>query len=117
MIGHLQHIDPGALAELREVMEDDFTLLIETFLHDSADRIAQIRDALHADHADSFSRACHNFKGSCINIGVPRLAELCKRGELMGHEGNLSAAPELFMAIESEFGEVKRLLTEHAALR
>ena len=109
----LQHIDVKALAELREVMEDEFPVLIETFLKDSANRIQQIRSAMNEQAAEQFGRACHGFKGSCINIGAPRLAELCKRGELMGHEGRLTEAPDLVGAIEEEFRLVRELLPQH----
>ena len=111
----LEHIDLNALAELRDVMEDEFAMLIETFLNDSVNRIAHIREALHAQQADQFGRACHSFKGSCINIGVPRLADLCKQGELMGYEGRLADAPQLVEAIEAEFALVKVLLPQHTA--
>lgn len=112
MSEQLEHLDYSALAELREVMEDEFEVLIETFLYDSAERITQIKEALAAQDAESISRAAHSFKGSCTNIGVPVLASLCLEAELKGKEGNLEGMDAIVNNIESTFPEVSRLLKE-----
>lgn len=109
---NLQHVDAMALAELRDVMEAEFTILIETFLQDSRERIRHIREAWEAADAERFGRACHSFKGSCINIGLPRLAALCRQGEVQGMAGSLEGATELLEAIETEFARIQELLRQ-----
>ena len=55
------HLDEEALAELQEVMENEFDILINTYLHDSTDRIAHLRAALEKSDADAFAAAAARF--------------------------------------------------------
>ncbi|UZE94950.1 Hpt domain-containing protein [Alkalimarinus alittae] len=106
------HIDFSALAELREVMEEEFDVLLETFLHDSAERVVQIKEAAKAQNAEALSRAAHSFKGSCTNVGVPILASLCMEAELKGKRGELDDIDVLVDKIEAEFTNISELLKE-----
>lgn len=101
------HLDEEALAELRDVMEDEFDILINTYIMDSSDRIAHLRSALEQEDADRFSKSAHSLKGSCINIGAPRLGELCFEAEKAGHDNRLQEAAGMVDAIESEFRTVE----------
>jgi len=100
------HLDEEALAELRDVMEDEFEVLIQTYLADSRDRIRSLREALKAGNADAFTKTAHSLKGSCINIGAPRLGELCQKAEAAGKESRMEDAPALLDAIDGEFQQV-----------
>jgi len=102
------HLDEEALAELRDVMEDEFEVLIQTYLADSRDRIRSLREAQQAGNADAFTKTAHSFKGSCINIGAPRLGELCLKAEMAGKESRMVEATALLDAIESEFQQVTK---------
>lgn len=103
-----QHLDEEALAELRDVMEDEFEVLIQTYLADSRDRIRSLREALAAEDGDAFTKTAHSFKGSCINIGAPRLGELCLKAEMAGKESRLGEVPALLDAIDAEFQQVAK---------
>ena len=104
------HLDEEALAELQDVMEDEFDVLIQTYLADSRTRLDSLRETLKAEDADAFAKAAHSFKGSCINIGAPHLGELCMRAEQLGKAGTLAPAPAVIAAIEEEFVEVSSRL-------
>ena len=67
------HLDVEALAELQDVMEDEFDVLIQTYLADSRSRIDGLKEALATADPEHFAKTAHSFKGSCINIGAPRL--------------------------------------------
>lgn len=107
------HLDHEALAELKEVMQDDFQILISTFLSDSRERIRALQVALADSDAASFAKAAHSFKGSCINMGAPRLGELCLEAERKGREGSLAGAAQLVKKIEAEFEAVHGALGEY----
>ncbi len=109
---NVEHIDLSALAELREVMEEEFDILLETFLHDSEERVEQIKSAVSAHDAEALARAAHSFKGSCTNVGVPVLAQLCMEAEMKGKNGELEGIEALVDAIEKAFSDVSRLLKE-----
>lgn len=104
------HLDQEALAELQDVMEDEFDILINTYIKDSSDRIAHLRSALDQEDADRFAKSAHSFKGSCINIGAPRLGELCSEAEKAGRDSRLGEAAAMVDAIESEFRQVEQTL-------
>ncbi|WP_227519862.1 Hpt domain-containing protein [Mangrovitalea sediminis] len=108
-------MDDEALAELREVMDDDFSILISTFIDDSAERVSTLKKRFDAADAEAFSKAAHSFKGSCINIGAPRLGDLCLEAEQMGRSGDLTGAEDLLASIEQEFETVKTLLQPYLA--
>ena len=104
------HLDDEALAELQDVMEDEFGVLIRTYLADSRSRLSSLGQALADGDADAFARTAHSFKGSCINIGAPRLGALCQEAEQLGKNGDLAPAPSLLAQLEAEFAEVTRRL-------
>lgn len=100
------HLDEEALAELQDVMDDEFEMLIQTYLKDSSERIESLKAAMNEGEADAFAKTAHSFKGSCINIGAPRLGDLCWEAEQIGQGERLSDAPPLLGAIEAEFQQV-----------
>ncbi|PVY79253.1 HPt (histidine-containing phosphotransfer) domain-containing protein [Tamilnaduibacter salinus] len=106
------HLDTEALAELQEVMEDEFDVLIQTFLSDSEGRIQALWQALESSDEESFRKSAHSFKGSCINIGAPRLGEHCFYAEQAARAGRLQDAGDSLRAIESEFEAVTDALNE-----
>ena len=61
------HIDQKVLSDLREVMEDGYLQLVQTFLEDSERRLSQLHGARSAEELGS---AAHSFKGSSSNMGA-----------------------------------------------
>ncbi|MDG5498594.1 Hpt domain-containing protein [Marinobacter sp. BGYM27] len=106
------HLDDEALSELRDVMEDEFDVLIRTYLSDSGERIDILRSALSSRDSQAFTHSAHSFKGSCINIGAPRLGALCSEAEIAGREERIDDAAHLLDDIQSEFLTVRQLLEQ-----
>ena len=69
-MNHTPRLDEEALAELQDVMEDEFGVLIETYLADSRTRISGLKEAADTGDAERLRKAAHSLKGSCINIGT-----------------------------------------------
>lgn len=107
-----QHLDYDVINALKDVMEDDFTFLIETYFHDSLNRIQTLHNALPTMDNDVVRRAAHSFKGSCSNLGALRLASLCGELERNALQENLGSLNRDVKAIEEEFVIVKKLLEE-----
>lgn len=106
------HLDEEALAELRDVMEDEFDILIQTYITDSRERIEALHQALSGNDQDAFAKTAHSFKGSSINIGASRLGDLCLKVEKAGREGRLDDARALLPEVEAEFLTVRKLMEE-----
>lgn len=107
-----QHLDTDALEELRDVMEDEFDCLIETFITDADKKLVALRAAIDADDAAEVGKVSHSFKGSCSNIGAPYLSELCRESEDKGRNQDISNIHSLYQKIEEEYLQVKTLLTQ-----
>lgn len=103
------HIDHKVLSDLREVMEDGYLHLVQTFLDDSERRLSELHAAKSAEELGS---AAHSFKGSSSNMGALRLAELCGELEQRAKQPSLGGIEKLVNEIDSEFAFVRTLCRE-----
>lgn len=105
------HLDPHVMNSLREVMGNDYQLLLDTFIQDSVSRIAVMKQLVAEQNADGLRRCAHSLKGSSSNIGTHRLTELCGTMENLAVAGEASLWASHLLLIEAEFAEVTRLLS------
>jgi HPt (histidine-containing phosphotransfer) domain-containing protein len=110
-----QHLSYDALNSLKEVMEDDFNFLIETFIQDSEDRLAKLHELVGGDDVDAIRRASHSFKGSCSNLGALRLASLCAESERKALNKDIANLGADLTEIEAEFMIVKQMMLDFIA--
>ena len=75
------HLDDAVLAALQDVMEDEYPILLDTFVADSEERLRLLHQARAEGDAQGLRLAAHSFKGSCSNMGAVLLAGLCKELE------------------------------------
>nr|WP_232108616.1 Hpt domain-containing protein [Pseudomonas juntendi] len=99
------HIDHRVLNDLREVMEDGYLKLVETFLEDSECRVGQLHAA---KSAPELRAAAHSFKGSSSNMGAMVLASLCQQLEERARRPPLYGIEDLISRIDLEYKEVER---------
>jgi HPt (histidine-containing phosphotransfer) domain-containing protein len=104
------HLDDAVLAALQDVMEDEYPLLLDTFVVDSEERLRLLRQAEQGGDAQALRLAAHSFKGSCSNMGAVLLTGLCRQLEEAGQREALELAPALIEQIEREFAIVRILL-------
>lgn len=99
------HLDPDVLATLRDIMgEDQFPVLVHTYLSDSEHRLEQL---LAATDARSLRDAAHSFKGSSCNMGATHLAQLCGELEHLPVEASAQTVARLRTSIDQEFTAVR----------
>lgn len=101
------HMDAAVLESLREVMEADYPLLLETFVSDSQARLARMSEL--APDAEALAQAAHSLKGSSSNMGALRLAELCRDLEARAKQMNVAQIDRLLAEIGLEMNIVQRL--------
>lgn len=109
-----QHLNHGTLEILRDVMGDEFPVLISTFINDADEHIQRLHASLASQDSDAVRRAAHSFRGSCHNLGAAQLASLCEHVEERALEGELGGLSDYLAKIEQEFSQVVRLLNELA---
>ncbi|MFJ4383686.1 Hpt domain-containing protein [Pseudomonas sp. NPDC089407] len=100
-----KHIDQKVISDLREVMEDGYLQLVQTFLDDSERRLGQLHAA---KSAEELGAAAHSFKGSSSNMGALILASLCHQLEERARDRPLYGIEDLISRIDQEFVEVQR---------
>ncbi len=98
------HIDHEVLSDLREVMEDGYPQLLQTFLDDSERRLSQLHDA---KDASELGLAAHSFKGSSSDMGAVGLAELCRQLEERVRQQPLYGIEDLINRIDLEYREIQ----------
>ncbi len=101
-------LDNDILSTLRDVMGDDFPLLLDTFVRDSRERLQSLGACVQAGDSDGLRRGAHSFKGSSSNIGAVRLAEACRVMEQMALTGDPSPWAAQLQRIEHEFDDACR---------
>jgi CheY-like chemotaxis protein/HPt (histidine-containing phosphotransfer) domain-containing protein/anti-sigma regulatory factor (Ser/Thr protein kinase) len=100
-------LDPGALAELRDVDVELATGVVAAFLDTVPKVTGQLRDAVGTGDAAEVRRLAHGIRGSAGYVGAPALVVAC--GEL--EAGEPAESRELLAALEDELERV------YAALR
>jgi len=96
---------------LGDEMEDDSFLkeVVDIYLSDTPQRLAEIRKCLDSGDATTLSRAAHSIKGSSSNLGAKKVIGLARtieeksRQSLEGLEADIDA-------LEASFLEVKTAL-------
>jgi signal transduction histidine kinase/DNA-binding NarL/FixJ family response regulator len=78
----------------------------QVFLKHVPDQVASIGRAVRSSDTPTLKAAAHKLKGSCLAVGIPRMAELC--GEL--EEGTRDPA-EALAELEAVFARVQTELT------
>lgn len=100
------HLDRDVLQSLREVMEDEYPILLDTFLADCEERLDLLRKS---NDALQLINAAHSFKGSSSNMGATRLAALCNELEQWAKREPLVGVEKLIGEIDGEFAIVRPL--------
>jgi HPt (histidine-containing phosphotransfer) domain-containing protein len=107
-----EHLDLDTLKELKVIMGDEYSLLLETFINDSVVRIKTIAQAVAAQDPDAICRTAHSLKGSAGNMGAVRLSHICKALEELGASGSVQGASVLLEDMQNEYQLVSLALSE-----
>lgn len=100
------HFDARALAQLQELMGEEFPLLVKVFTEDSARRLVALNAAVSASDSQHVRELAHSFKGASSNISAMPLAQLLQQLEYAGSEHRLHDARDLLSRVEHEFSLV-----------
>ena len=99
-------IDKATFEELKQISGDDFIdELIDAFLEDAPNMLANMRSALEKADVESFRRNAHSLKSNAYTFGANELGELAKELEFMAKENNLEIGNRLEVLNDS-YGRV-----------
>ncbi len=105
-----QIIDSDIVAELKDVMGDDFSVLVESFIRDGQQRLQALSQALQGQDRETLRAQAHSFKGSSSNLGAIQVCEHCLALETLAMEGDLAQAQTRLSALESDFKKAAEAL-------
>lgn len=108
-------LDPDIIKELKDIMGQDFLLLFTTYMSDSIDKITELKNAIHKEDIDQVRRVSHSLKGSSLNLGVIKVAELCNKIETGAAQGDKRYFIDLLHSIDAEFSNVSQAINELTA--
>ncbi len=74
-----EHINKALLSELREILGDQFTLLIQTFFTESTSLMTEILSAFEMSNNAQGAAAVTSLKGASMNLGAMQLVSLCQK--------------------------------------
>lgn len=113
MANPADHVEVEALAELKDIMEDEFDILIDTFINDSEAKIAVLEQVIASGDPEELRKVAHSLKGSSSNVCATQFSELARQLEMMGKEGTTDGAAEVFASLKQEFAGVVDTLRNH----
>jgi two-component system, sensor histidine kinase and response regulator len=95
------------------------TEIVDLFLSTCPDLMERIRKAVAAKDGRALERAAHTLKGAVSNFLDPGATEAARRLEVMGREGDLSAAKKALADLDREIERLRpslaKLVKENAA--
>jgi signal transduction histidine kinase/DNA-binding response OmpR family regulator/HPt (histidine-containing phosphotransfer) domain-containing protein len=103
------------LSKALEVVDGDkdfFKEIVDLFLENLPDSIAQIREAIANSDSNALDKAAHSLKGSVGNFGARRAFEAAYRLEVIGREGRLAEADAALSKLEKEFKDLEAAMKE-----
>ena len=107
------HLDIGALQDLKEIMENEFETLVNTFIQDSQNKVEELDAILQQQDCDALRKVAHSLKGSSSNVCAFRLSELARQLEMMGKEETLDGADDVLVSLREEFQTVSSILANN----
>ncbi len=113
-------VDTAALDRLLTTTGGDEAFLdelIDTYLADAPEQIAQLRAAAQRGAIADLVRPAHSLKTNSANMGAERLTALCRSLETAARGGTVDDAIERVAAAEAEFGAVRAALIEFRSSR
>ncbi len=104
-------IDQATLDSLVATTDAAFVAdLLDAFLGESPQLIAEMRRALADNHGDALRRAAHSLKSNSTSFGALTLSALAKELEAMGKAGQLAGAGAKLDRLAAEYDRVQRAL-------
>ena len=106
-------IDQGIYQALVEMVGEDFIgEMVDAFLEEDAQFLADLSRALDFQDVDLFRRSAHSIKSNAATFGAMNLSELAKELEMMAREGQLENAAEKLEPLSIAFAEVSQVLRD-----
>lgn len=106
-------IDEDVLLNLKELLEDNFELLVKTFITDGSKRIEHMSCGIRNKDMDIIRLEAHALKGSARNVGAEPFAKLCEQVENQARDKDDTDFDSQLVQIQNEFEPLCRVIESH----
>ncbi len=96
------YFDEYAVASLKEVLENEFKVLMGAYRCDVIDKCNQIEGFYNIQDTENLLKSIHSLKGSSGNIGALVFSHLCAEFESVIHDKKASLINEKYKELLSE---------------
>lgn len=108
-------IDTDAFAEMKDIMGEAITEVIETFLNTVPEQIDKLEAAIKEGHSEQVFDIAHRMKSSGSSIGALGFAEAAADIEQVARQGTTENTSALLQTLKSKFDEVAEVLKAELA--
>jgi len=109
-------VDMDRLNSMVDGNPGDLRELVELYLKQTTQQIAQLQAAARANNADEVRRVAHSCAGASATLGMTRLVPMLRDLEKQGASGTLTTAAQLCENTAREFKLIQNFLTALPAL-
>ncbi len=103
----MSRLNTAQLEELKDLMEDAFDDLIETYVHDCDEKLPTLEAAIKSSDNPKIAEISHSLKGSSANICAEDLSNIYKAIEDQARAENLTDIDKPFSKAKEEYQLVK----------
>ena len=103
------------MAEALETVGGDMDILKEiivVFLESYPDQLKEIKKGIDKSDAGVIEQASHSLKGAVANLSASKAQESAFQLEIIGREGRLEEAHDVYLTLEQELIEAEEALKE-----
>lgn len=109
-------INDEQFEDMRELLEEDFTDLIEVYFTDSHERIAKLRHAQQDDDNANGYELAHALKGASANLGATRLTRLSSQLQEACRERLISDQAQLIEKVAAVLQQTEQEIKQRLGL-
>jgi len=103
-------VEMDRLNDLTDGNEDSIRELVDLFLKQTAQQLAQLEAAARANKAEDVRRVAHSCAGASATLGMTRFVPLLRDLERQGASGTLTNAVEVYEKVALEFKLIQQFL-------
>ncbi|HUB88032.1 MAG TPA: response regulator [Verrucomicrobiae bacterium] len=109
-------VEMDRLNDLTDGNTDSMRELVELFITQTTQQLAQIEAAARANKAEEVRRMAHSCAGASATLGMVRIVPMLRALEKQGASGTLTNALQICEDAEREFKEIQKFLTAQPGL-
>jgi PAS domain S-box-containing protein len=107
-------INMSQIDHMREVLEQDFSELIPTYIQSIEAILVDFHDAIATKNIEKIRRFGHSIKSASLYVGAQRLSDIAQQIETQINEDNLITINTQLKLLKDEFSQVKKALNKIA---